>query len=235
MDVTNEQGLAAERLSCRRGGRLVFRGLSFRLEPGDALIVTGRNGSGKSSLLRVLAGLVPAYEGRLTWNGHSIADERDYFRRCTAYLGHLDAIKPTLSAFENLAVWGRLQTGFTTETQVLDALAAFALTPVAELPSRYLSAGQRRRLALARLFVSDAQLWLLDEPTIALDTASIADLERAIACHRAGGGLVVMATHSAIGIDRPSQLDLSAYAVIEADPDYLELQSYPANDEKDSF
>lgn len=213
----SEQGLVAHGLACRRGGRLVFEGLSFRLGPGDALVLTGRNGSGKSSLLRLLAGLVPAHQGDLVWNGRPVAETPDQCRMATAYVGHLDAIKPTLSAFDNIAFWARLKTGAITEAGVFDALAAYDLIPVAELPGRYLSAGQRRRLALARLLVEDARLWLLDEPTIALDTPSIALLESTLARHRAAGGLVVLATHTDLEISGSFQLDIGDFAVDDRD------------------
>lgn len=206
-----ETGLVAESLACRRGGRLVFSGLSFRLPPGGALVLTGPNGSGKSSLLRVLAGLLPPQAGQLAWQGQPVEGGGDAYRRAIAYVGHLDAVKPTLSAADNLAFWASLMGASAAGERVEAALAGFGLTDLAGLPGRYLSAGQRRRLSLARLLMSDARLWLLDEPTVALDTVSLGLLEVAIAGHRATGGLVVLATHAPPDLAAPDSLDLGAF------------------------
>ncbi|MCK8785256.1 heme ABC exporter ATP-binding protein CcmA [Roseomonas sp. NAR14] len=185
--------LEAEDLACLRGERAVFAGLGFRLAPGGALLLTGANGAGKSSLLRLLAGLLAPAAGRLLWAGEDVQADRAAHARRLRYVGHADAAKPALTLRENLALYARLWGG-----DAAAALAALDLAPLAELPARVLSAGQRRRLALARLALvpaATAPLWLLDEPTVGLDAASVGRLGALLAAHRAGGGMVVAATH----------------------------------------
>lgn len=190
--------LEARDLACLRGERAVFAGLSFALAPGEALLLTGANGAGKSSLLRILAGLLPPAEGRLLWNGQDALADRAAHAARLRYVAHGDALKPALTARENLEFYARLWGG-----DVDAALAALDLAPLAELPARVLSAGQRRRAALARLALGArrgdgakaAPLWLLDEPTTGLDTASVGRLGNLLARHLEAGGLVVAATH----------------------------------------
>lgn len=208
-------------LTCVRGQRLVFRHLAFALEPGAALLVTGRNGSGKSSLLRLMAGLSRPYGGVLSWDGTPIADDLDLHRSRLHYVGHLDAVKPVLSARENLAFWAAL--GGAAARGALGradaALERFAIGHVADAPGRYLSAGQRRRLNLARIVATRVPLWLLDEPTIALDREAVAILESVIDEHRANGGMVALSTHAPIRLRDPRPLDLEAFAPADpADP-----------------
>ena len=180
--------LKAEGLAVLRGERLVLRDLSFTAEPGAGLLLLGPNGSGKSTLLRVIAGLKRPDAGRLLWEGaDALADLAAHAARI-AYLGHQDAVKPGLTAAENLRFAARRR-------PVADALDQMGLAALAGLPVRMLSAGQRRRLALARLVLSDASLWLLDEPTLGLDTASLERLGTVLAAHRARGGIVIAATH----------------------------------------
>ena len=180
--------LEARAIAAFRGERLVLRDLSFALAGGEALLLLGPNGSGKSTLLRLLAGLKRADAGDLLWDGaDALADLPAHARR-VAYLGHLDAVKSGLTAAENLQFAAGRQ-------DVTPALAALGLEGLADLPARMLSAGQRRRLALARLPLSPAALWLLDEPTLGLDTASLDRLGTLLATHRAAGGMVVAATH----------------------------------------
>ena len=166
-----------------RGERLVFRGLGFSVPPGGALLLLGPNGAGKSTLLRVLAGLLRPETGGVRWHGDEIVGQ-------VAFVGHQDAVKPGLTAWENLALHARLGTG-----DRRTALAAMGLEALAELPARMLSAGQRRRLALARLSLSGVPVWLLDEPTLGLDAASVGRLGDSLAAHRTAGGVVVAATH----------------------------------------
>ncbi len=182
-------------LLCVRGERRVFEGLSFTLAAGGLLVLTGPNGSGKSSLLRIMAGLLRPAAGALLWDGEPVRDDPDAQAARLQYLGHLDAVKPVLSAAENLIFWAALHGGGAAE--VTRALDGFGLAALAEVPGRMLSAGQKRRVALARLLAAPAEVWLLDEPTVGLDTASLARLTGAIAAHRAGGGRVVVATHGA--------------------------------------
>jgi heme exporter protein A len=195
--------LRAESLAVFRGERLVFRDLDFSLVAGQALVLAGPNGSGKSTLLRLLAGLVRPIAGRLLWQGEdALADLAEHAAR-VAYVGHQDAVKPGLTAAENLRFAARLAGG-----AVVDALAAVGLGDLADLPARMLSAGQKRRLALARLALTQAPLWLLDEPTLGLDTASIGRFGALLADHRARGGMVVAATHVPLPLDGTTELRL---------------------------
>ncbi|MCH8924595.1 MAG: heme ABC exporter ATP-binding protein CcmA, partial [Proteobacteria bacterium] len=182
-------------LLCVRGERRVFEGLSFALAAGGLLVLTGPNGSGKSSLLRIMAGLLRPAAGALLWDGAPVRDDPDAHAARLQYLGHLDAVKPVLSAAENLMFWAALHGGGAAE--VTRALDGFDLGALAEVPGGMLSAGQKRRVALARLLAAPAEVWLLDEPTVGLDAVSLARLTGAIAAHRARGGRVVVATHAA--------------------------------------
>ncbi len=188
-------------LACWRGERAVFAGLSFTLPPGGALLLVGANGAGKSSLLRLLAGLVPITEGELLWQGADALADRLAHARRLRYLSHQDALKPSLTARENLAFFARLWGG-----DEEAALEAVGLSELAELPARVLSSGQKRRLALARLALAPAPLWLLDEPTVGLDTASVERLGLLLARHRAKGGAVLAATH--LPLPLPGALEL---------------------------
>jgi heme exporter protein A len=177
-------------LAAFRGERLVFRDIDFSVAAGGALLLTGPNGAGKSTLLRLIAGLLRPTAGTLLWDGaDTLADPPMHARR-VAYVGHLDAIKAGLTAAENLRFAARVGGG-----DIGMALDAVGLGELADLPGRMLSAGQRRRLALARLALSDAPIWLLDEPTLGLDAASIERFATMLAVHRDGGGLVLAATH----------------------------------------
>ena len=181
-------------LSCRRGGRPVFGDLSFSLAPGELLALTGRNGSGKTTLLRALALLVPADAGAIRWQGADVAADRETWRRRIAWLGHLDGLKSDLTVRENIATACHLREEGT--ERVDDALAAFDLGSLASRPVRTLSAGQRRRAALARVKAAGAPLWLLDEPLNALDAPSQAALRTVLGQHLAAGGLAIAATHA---------------------------------------
>ena len=198
-------------LSCQRGDRLVFAGLDFALGPGEALLLLGANGSGKSSLLRLMAGLARPAAGEIAWGGAPIAGRMEEHYERQHFLGHLDAVKPVLSVAENLAFWSGLRGG--DGRAVESALAAFDLASLAELPARLLSAGQKRRLALARLLAAPAELWLLDEPSVGLDRASVERLTAAIAAHRAGGGRVVAATHLPLGLEDARELPVDDYSL----------------------
>ncbi len=189
--------LVADSLSVFRGDRLVLDRIGFSVAAGGAILLLGPNGAGKSTLLRAVAGLKRLDGGRLLFDG---SDE--FFGR-VAYLGHLDGIKPGLSAAENLR-FAALVAGRAIEP----ALAALGLTALAGLPARMLSAGQKRRLALARLSVSGAPLWLLDEPTLGVDTASVAAFGALLATHRQGGGIVLAATHLPLPLPDAMELRL---------------------------
>lgn len=187
--------LTAHALTCQRGGRIVFAGLSFSIGAGEAVQVTGPNGAGKSSLLRLVAGLVRIESGRLELEGGD--PEASLGEHCH-YCGHQDAFKGSLTVAENLAFWtGYLGGGGETAEVAMERLG---IGHLAALPAGYLSAGQRRRLALARLLTVARPIWLLDEPTAALDVASQKVLAGIMAGHVAAGGLLLAATHGPLGL-----------------------------------
>jgi heme exporter protein A len=197
--------ISASNLGCVRGDREVFSNINFDVSSGQALAIHGPNGSGKSSLLRIIAGLVRVTSGRLAL---ADGDPELTIPEQAHYLGHQDALKPSLSVAENLAFWARyLGTG---SVAVTAALEAVGLAPIGDLPAGYLSAGQRRRLSIARLAAVRRPIWLLDEPASALDTAAQARLADLMRAHLAGGGLIFAATHAPLGLDRVQELYLGA-------------------------
>ncbi|MEO1275458.1 MAG: heme ABC exporter ATP-binding protein CcmA [Pseudomonadota bacterium] len=202
--------LLVEDLVCRRGGRAVFGPLSFRLAPGAALWVKGPNGAGKSSLLRLLAGLGRAERGgaRLDGAGGAVRLGAGAWQEQVAFAGHLDAVKPALGVAENLALWQGLSGAGGGEVDAV--LDRFGLTRIARRPAAECSAGQKRRLGLARLLLARRPLWLLDEPTVSLDadaTVLVADLVRE---HCAAGGLAVLTSHTDLGLPEAETLALDA-------------------------
>jgi heme exporter protein A len=201
---------SGEDLLCIRGERVVFAALHFAVEAGGALLLTGANGSGKSSLLRLMAGLLAPATGRIAWDGEDTGEDPERHNARIHYVGHLDPIKPVLTVAENLRFWAALKTG--NGTAAGGALEAFGIAHLAGVPGRYLSAGQKRRLNLARLETSPAPLWLLDEPTAALDAEAVAGLRDAIARQRSVGGMVVLSTHAEMALDRAQVLDLGDFS-----------------------
>ena len=197
--------LRGEGLAAIRGERLVFRDVDFTVQAGGALILAGRNGAGKSTLLRLLAGLVRPDAGHLLWNDADALADRTLHGARVAMLGHQDALKPGLTAAENLAFAARLS-----GRDIGGALAGAGLEALADLPVRMLSAGQKRRLALARVSLSAAPLWLLDEPTLGLDDAAVERLGFLLTRHRDAGGMIVAATHIALPLAGAATLRLSA-------------------------
>ena len=192
--------LTATGLAAVRGGRQVFADVSFTVGSGELLAVIGPNGAGKSTLLRLICGLLPAAAGTMAFDP---ADEAGIGGQ-SHYLGHLDALKPGLTVRQNLDFWRHLWGGGDIEA----ALDAVGLEPLGDLPASVLSAGQRRRVALARLLVARRPLWLLDEPTTALDTTAEDGLGRLIADHLAGGGLAIAATHRDLPVTPAATLTL---------------------------
>ncbi len=186
--------LSAQNLGCRRGGRDVFADLGFSLGRGEALAVTGPNGSGKSSLLRLLAGLLRPAAGRIELEG---GDADLTLAEQAHYLGHQDALKSVLTVRENLQFWSDYLGG---GEDCREALVATGLSELADIPAAYLSAGQRRRLSLARLVGIKRPVWLLDEPASTLDSAGQTRLAELMGNHLHQGGLIVAATHAPLGI-----------------------------------
>jgi heme exporter protein A len=193
--------LRGEDLAAIRGDRRLFSGLGFELGPGELLYVSGPNGSGKTTLLRMLCGLVLPADGRIRWDGRDIHALGDGYRQALLYCGHHDAVKDDLSALENLRVAVRLAGRRLDGAQTFAALDRLGLGEVAELPARLLSRGQRRRLGLARLGLTGARLWVLDEPFTALDVQAVETLRQALGRHLAGGGLAVLTTHQSVNVE----------------------------------
>jgi len=200
--------LTADHVTIERGGRLVIDDLAFAAAAGTALVVTGPNGAGKSTLLRAIAGLVQLSAGRIGLDGGD--RERTLPEQCH-YLGHLDGLKTALTVSENVAFWRDFYDA-RVGSDVPDALAAVGLGDLGPLPAAYLSAGQRRRLAFARLMVAYRPIWLLDEPTSALDAASEARFVDIVNRHLATGGLVIAATHAPLGLTATTTLRLGQRA-----------------------
>jgi len=196
-------GLAAHDILCLRGGRIVFRDLSFRLAPGEALLATGPNGAGKTSLLRQIAGLLPLAAGDLRLEG---AGADAVLPELCHYIGHANAVKAALSVSENLAFWADFLEG--DRAGFGRALAAFGLTPLADFPAGLLSAGQKRKLALSRLFAAPRPIWLLDEPQSSLDAASLRLLDAAIKGHLEAGGIAIVASHTPLKTKFAHKLEL---------------------------
>lgn len=196
--------LEAEELTAMRGERVVFTNLSFVIHPGGALLLAGRNGAGKSTLLRTLAGLLRPESGRLLWGGQDALADRAAHADRLSWIGPLDALKPGLTVAETLGFHAHLSGGDTTA-----GLEAFDLAPIAELPVRMLSTGQRRRLALARLALAPRALWLLDEPTLGLDTAAVTRFGAHAAAHRERGGIIIAATHLPLPLPDAAELKLA--------------------------
>lgn len=194
--------LIAENLGGERGGEPVFSGIGFELDQGQALVVTGPNGSGKSTLLRIIAGLLPVAEGRVLLEGGGEAFPS--VASACHYLGHQNAMKPALSVAENLRFWRDFNGGGDVGAE--EALETVGLGGIGHLPFGYLSTGQRRRAAIAKLLVSHRPLWLLDEPTAGLDKASEARFAGLMRTHCAGGGMIVAATHLPLGLEGATEL-----------------------------
>ena len=200
--------LEAADLECERSGRVLFRALSFVLKEGEALRVAGANGQGKTSLLRILCGLLAPRAGEVRWNGKPIRALAEEYGRALVYLGHAPAVKDDLTAAENLSVACRLAGNRRSAAEIRAALEELGVPEASFL--KKLSQGQRRRAALARLVLSrPVPLWLLDEPLAALDVDAAARVERLISAHAAQGGTVVYTTHQAARIEG-RLLDLDA-------------------------
>lgn len=193
-------------LTCARGERILFADLSFDLGPGEWLQIKGQNGAGKTSLLRLVVGLAHAEAGRVAWRGH--ASRSTEFRDAVLYMGHHGAVKEELSAFENLRLAAELDERPLSEADALRALARLGLRGREELPVRVLSAGQKRRVLLARLLTRSAELWVLDEAFNALDVAAVALLGELIGEHLAHGGAALLTSHQPLPLPGGRELTL---------------------------
>ena len=204
--------LHAFQLACTRGDRQLFNDINFELNPGEALRVAGSNGSGKTSLLRMLCGLSSPASGEVRWSGQNIRSVREEFACQLLYLGHANGVKDDLSAWENVLVSATLSGNRVTRADAYQALNQLGLARAADLPTRALSQGQRKRVALARLPLSSAApLWILDEPFTALDQHAVTELCGTLNHHLAHGGMVIYTTHQEIDLTagRTQRLDLS--------------------------
>ncbi|MHB1292343.1 MAG: cytochrome c biogenesis heme-transporting ATPase CcmA [Sulfuricella sp.] len=204
--------LEGKDLACVRGERTLFSHLSFTLNEGELLLVQGANGSGKTSLLRMVCGLLAPEFGEILWRGEKIGAVRENYHAEMAYFGHAPAVKEDLSAFENLDFACRLAGIQVDQDEVKGALAHLGLGHCLNLPTKSLSQGQRRRVALSRLLLARAKLWILDEPLTALDQAALKLVQSLIGEHLRQGGMALMTTHQPVMIAdiAPKTLDLSA-------------------------
>ncbi|MGH8582608.1 MAG: cytochrome c biogenesis heme-transporting ATPase CcmA [Gammaproteobacteria bacterium] len=199
--------LVASELGCLRGDRVLFAGLSFQVQAGEILLISGANGVGKSSLMRILCGLLPADTGEVHWRGRAIDGGRPEYLADLCYVGHQDGVKRELTARENLEVARALQSG---DGDPETALLRMGIATLAEVPGYRLSAGQRRRLALARLLVAQRRLWLLDEPFTALDRPAAHNLVVMLREHARDGGVAVLTSHQPIDLPEAKPLVLGA-------------------------
>lgn len=204
--------LDAHQLQATRDDRILFAGLSFRLSPGQVMQVAGPNGSGKTTLLNGIAGLFPLDSGELHWQGRKISDDPLAFRRSFSWLGHQAGLKLMLTPLENLAWLSQLRGDVADKKVMQSALEKVGLYGYEEVPLAYLSAGQKRRVGLARLFVEKSPLWILDEPFTAIDRQGVDELEGWLQKHAATGGMVLLTTHHEFAAGFPLQrLDVSAF------------------------
>lgn len=212
IDVVTNALLSVDSLCCERDDRCLFSGLSFSADAGEILQITGPNGAGKTTLLRILTGLYRDYEGDVYYQGQTIGSSSGSYQANLAALLHAPAIKPNLSALENLRFSLSLTVG-SNEAALFDTLARLNLQGFEHSPARSLSAGQQRRIALARLLLSAADIWILDEPFTAIDVDGVALLESLIADHARAGGLVILTSHHQLQIDDIRRLDLSVFTL----------------------
>ena len=187
--------LEASNLECTRGDYVLFSGLSFTLKAGELIYLRGSNGSGKTSLLRIISGLMTPTAGEVNWDGENIVDLREEFNAELSYFGHYNAIKDVFTAIENLQAANKLAGIESTEDEVLDVLEKMGLQGREDLPTYFLSQGQKRRVALARLLFSKKKLWILDEPFSALDVKAVDLLQSVISGHLENAGMVMLTTH----------------------------------------
>lgn len=229
--------LEVKNLQCIRGDRELFVNLSFRLDPSQLLMLEGANGSGKTTLIRTLCGLYLQEQGDILWNDVSIQKLDEDYRRELLYLGHLNAIKADLTVLENLRINARLSGYKASDEELMQALDTIGLFAFEDFPARQLSQGQKRRVALARLLVNKAKLWILDEPFVALDVGAVELLQTIIAKHVQDGGMVILTTHQEVPLTSGK---IQRLRLGEFSPDYRKqegrkqeyLQQEPQEDQR---
>lgn len=215
--TTEAVSLKADALELERGERLLFTGLTFEAPAGTLVRLAGANGTGKTSLLRLLTGLMQPDAGEILYNGRSIQELREDYHKDLVYIGHMNGVKDDLSAIENVRIAARMGNIVARDEELVEALENVGLGDFIEHTTGELSQGQRRRVALARLFVSESKpVWVLDEPFTALDVASVANLARTVAEHVRAGGIVIYTTHQEVALDLPPEsmmtVDVSSFA-----------------------
>ena len=220
-----DEMLEAINLTCIRGDRLLFRDVSFSLASGGLIELRGPNGGGKTSLLRILCGLATPAEGEVRWNGANIRGMREEYCASLAYVAHLNGVKDELTALENLLVAGRVAGSEMSTHDGEATLERVGLIKQRHLPARVLSAGQRRRLTLARLLAARAQLWLLDEILTSLDDLGVALVRKLITDHLEGGGLAIVATHQDLKLSPPGLQTMNIARPANADADWVAVPS----------
>lgn len=195
--------LEVSNLTAIRDERVLFESLSFQLQSGDLVQVEGRNGTGKTTLLRIIAGLGDRDEGSISWNGESVESNRDAYHQDLLFLGHQTGVKRELSAYENLHFYQSIHNSTTTKEDIYYALTQVGLAGREDVPAGQLSAGQHRRVALARLWLSKQPIWILDEPLTAIDKQGVKVLESLFMKHAENGGIVLLTTHQDMFADSP--------------------------------
>lgn len=207
--------LIVSNLQCTRGDHQLFSGLSFQLNPQQLLFLEGKNGSGKTTLIRTLCGLFVADKGDILWQEQAIEEHLEVYREAFFYLGHLNAIKGDLTALENLRFNHAMSGQKSTDDELLDALERIGLFGYEDFPTRQLSQGQKRRVALARLILNKSPLWILDEPFVALDIAAVELLQTIISQHIKTGGMAILTTHQSVPLTegKIQRINLDDFAI----------------------
>ncbi|MCK5918349.1 MAG: cytochrome c biogenesis heme-transporting ATPase CcmA [Cocleimonas sp.] len=215
--------LTVSNLQCTRGDRQLFSGLNLQLSAKQLLFLEGRNGSGKTTLIRTLCALFVADKGDILWQGQSIEEHLETYHNSLFYLGHLNAIKGDLTALENLRFNHTMSGQDCSDDELLDALERIGLFGYEDYPTRQLSQGQKRRVALARLIVNKSPLWILDEPFVALDIAAVELLQQIISQHIETGGMAIITTHQAVPLTegKVQHLNLDDYAATSGMESYV--------------
>lgn len=211
MPMFETHSLSLQHLACQRGERVLFRGLSQDFHNGDVVQIEGHNGIGKTSLLRILAGLAPPLEGEVRWDLEPIIKQREIYHQHLLYLGHLSGVKPELTAWENLQFYQRISQAEQGDEPLWAVLEKVGLLGREDLPATQLSAGQQRRIALARLWLSHSPLWILDEPFTAIDKKGVEILTALFDEHAEKGGIVLLTSHQDVPSMRLQKLNLAQY------------------------